>query len=159
MSQVNMYWYSGSAWKETDELYTYNSGSWKRVMECYIYDGSWRLTHYADGSLNSLTVTDTSIGCDPTLGNFSAAWTYTVPSGFEGMWEIDLDYSFDGGSNWNLFSANQALTSSPIAGSLDGIPGFTSLDNTNFRLRMELVSNNAISGSSSPRTASPPYAC
>jgi hypothetical protein len=155
MAQVNMYWYSGSAWRETDELYAYD-GLWKQVMECYIWDGSWKLCHYAPGSLDSFNIFDTSIGCDPTEGSFQATWTYTTPS--TSMWTIKLDYSFDSGANWNLYNTYN-LTDSPIDESLNGFVGFTSLDNTKFRLRMELNATNAISGSNAPRFKDPPYIC
>jgi len=155
MPQVNMYWYSGS-YRETDELYTYNSGSWKQVMECYIWDGSWKLCHYAPASLDTFAVTDTSPGCDPTEGTFQAEWTYTTPS--TSMWNIKLDYSFDNGANYTEYNVYN-LTDSPINESLNGIFGFTSLDDTDFRLRMELVSNTQISASNAPRFADPPYPC
>lgn len=159
MSTVNMYWYSASLWRETDELYVYD-GSWKQVVECYNYEpgsSTWKLCHVAPVSLNSFTITDTSVGCDPTLGNFQAAWTYTAYT--TTPWTVRLEYSFDSGANWALFN-NYVLTDSPVTSlSLDGVPGFTSLDNTYFKLKVEYTTESAISGSSSPRTATPPFAC
>lgn len=156
MSTINMYWYSGSAWRETEELYVYD-GSWKQVVECYIYEaGTWKLCHVAPVSLNSFTVTDTSFGCDPTIGNFRAAWTYTAYT--TTPWTVSLEHSFDNGANWTLYNTF-ALTDSPVDGALDGVLGFTSLDNTYFRLKVEYTTQSAISGSSSPRTSTPPFAC
>lgn len=156
MATVNMYWYSGSAWKETDNLHVYDS-SWKQVVECYIYDaGSWKLCHVAPVTLNSFTINDTSIGCDPTEGSFRASWTYTAYT--TTPWTVKLEYSFDSGATWAQYNTYN-LTDSPQDQSMDGIPGFTSLDNTYFKLKVEYTTQSAISGSGTPQTRTPTYIC
>lgn len=155
--QVAMYWYSGSAWKETDQLYAYNSSSWKEVVECYIWDGSWKITHLSPSSLDDFDVYDESSGCDPTEGTFGITWAYS--SAHPNDYNIKLDYSFDSGTNWNLFNTYGMNDSPQSSLSLNGFVGFTSLDNTKFRLRMEWISNTAISGSNSPKFDDPPYPC
>jgi hypothetical protein len=155
MATVNMYWYD-SAWKETDTLHVYD-GSWKQVTECYIYDaGTWKLCHVAPVTLNSFTISDTSFGCDPTLGVFRAAWTYTAYT--TTPWTVKLEYSFDSGASWTFFGS-YSLTSSPQDLTIEGVPGFTSLDNTYFRLKVEYTTQTAISGSNTPQTVTPSYIC
>lgn len=159
---VGMFWYTSSAWQETQDLYV-NDGQrgdpWKRVIECYIYDGSaWKLCFIAEASLDSFTVLDDSSGCDPTLGNVLISWTYSVPAGTEGDWYINIDFSFDNGSSWTQWKSNLGLDDGPIGDSLDGQVGFSSLDNTWFRLRMVRVADG-IPATNSPRFAYPPFAC
>jgi hypothetical protein len=149
-----MYWYD-STWKQTTDLWVWN-GSWTNVQECYIWDGSnWKLCHTAPASLDSFSICD--ISCDPELGNFRASWTYT--SAFASNWKIELAYSFDSGTSWPVYDNNIDITTSPYTGTLEGFFGFTSLDNTYFRLRMIDVATSTVDATNSPRYAYPTFAC
>ena len=149
-----MYWYD-TAWKETIDLWVWN-GAWTNVEECYIWDGSnWRLTHTAPASLDSFNICDVS--CDPLLGNFRASWTFTAA--YSANWKISLSYSFDNGASYTVYDNNIDITTSPYSNTLDGFAGFTSLDDTYFRLRMIDSAGGTIDATNSPRYAYPAFAC
>jgi hypothetical protein len=149
-----MYWYD-TAWKQTTDLWVWN-GAWTNVEECYIWDGSnWRLTHTAPASLDSFNICDVS--CDPTQGNFRASWTFTAT--YSANWKIQLAYSFDSGNSWPIYDNNIDITTSPYTATLEGFFGFTSLDNTYFRLRMIDVTTSTVDATNSPRYAYPTFAC
>lgn len=153
-----MFWYNtGSAtWRETEDLYVYHSSTWKQVLQCWIYDGiNWRLTHTAPTSLDTATIGDTS--CDPDLGNFRASWTYTSPNISD--WEIKIEYSFNSGSSYTVLANNIDPTTSPYDGTVEGLSGFTSLDNTYFRINLVSTVDNATQADNSPQVETPSYPC
>lgn len=149
-----MFWYDGS-WKETQELFVWN-GAWTPVQECYIWDGSnWRLTFTAPSYLNSFSICD--VNCNPTDGTFRASWTYTA--GTPSNWKIRLEYSFNYGSSYTVFDDNIDITTSPFTDSLNGVSGFTSLDDTYFKLSMVDSSGGTVHAINSPRFAYPAFSC
>jgi hypothetical protein len=151
---MTMYWYD-SAWKTTTNLYAYDSSTWKEVLACWIHDGiDWRIVHQAPSSLDSATVTDTS--CSPTLGNYSVAWTYSSPNIAD--WIIRIEAQFSGGGYQTLVD-NLDPTTSPYADTLDGFAGFTSLDNTDFRISLLDASSGTLHATNSPLIRSGPFSC
>lgn len=151
-----MYWETNPAtgnWQLTKDLWVWDAGAWQPVRAAWIWSGSaWEQCHVASGSLDSITVKD--VACDPVLGSFRVSWTYTTL--FPSEWTITIDYSFNGGSSWTTYDSGIDLTTSPYNGSLDGLPGFSTLDSTDFRISMVSGSTQA---TSSPRYAYPTYIC
>lgn len=153
-----MYWETTPAsgtWRLTKDLWAWDGSQWKLVKQCYIYTGlAWELCHVAYSSLDSFVLYNTASFCDPTVGNFQATWTYTT--GDVADWGMTLEYSFNSGVSWSPYASGIALTSTPYNGTMDGIPGFTSLDSTYFRLSML---SGATHADLSPRIAYPTFPC
>lgn len=91
---------------------------------------------------------------DPTLGIYTASWSYI--SGSSGnVTDTTLYYSFDYGSSWTtIVNLSGTGTTSYGPDSLEGLPGFTSLDNTYFRLRAWAT---GVEVPTSPLIAYPPF--
>lgn len=149
---MTMHWYD-TAWKLTTDLWVWNS-AWTPVQECYIWDGGyWKLCFTSAASLDSFVICDTSH--NPSYGNFTASWTYTTAT--PENWKIALYYSFDSGSTWTALNTNISITSSPYDGTVEGLVGFSSLDDTYFKLRMIDVTTSTIDATNSPRYQYPAY--
>ena len=100
--------------------------------------------------LVSFDVTDT--GVSPLIGDFDAAWIY---SGYKAGYLIFIDYSFTSDTGpWTQILASRDPDTVPYSGSVNGEVGFTSLDNTWFRVRLE---RSSVQATNSPLTDSPPY--
>jgi hypothetical protein len=150
-----MYWYNASTWRPQTDLWVWNGSVWKEVQECYIWNGStWKLCHQALGTINSATGYDSSGVCDPTLGVFKITWTYSGNAT-----DAYVDYAFGSPSGWTAYGGGVSVPAGDLeySGSVEGFPGFTSLDNTYFRLRLEY---NGTPINNSPWTVSgPPWTC
>lgn len=96
--------------------------------------------------------------CDPTLGKYSVQWSFipslptTILNGTRAM----IEYSLDGGSTWVIANASVAASIGYYDGDLYGVAGFTSLDNTRFRLT---IYNGQARLSGTPFTFTSPYSC
>ncbi len=147
-----MYWYNSATWRPTNSLYVWNGSVWKEVQACYIWNGStWKLCHQALGTITSVTGYDSSGVCDPTYGVFKITWAYTGNAD-----TAYVDYAFGSPSGWVQYGSVTASTGF-LEGQVEGLPGFTSLDSTYFRLRIEY---NGTPIFNSPWTVSgPPYTC
>ena len=151
-----MYWETDPAsgtWRLTTDLWVWDGSIWSPVKSAWIWSGAqWELCHTAPASLDSFAIYDRI--CDPTLGVFRATWSYTgvdITS-----WNIAVDYSFNSGASYTTHTSNIDPTDLQFDGTLDGLSGFTSLDNTYFRLRLLQGSVNA---TNSPRYAYPTFPC
>lgn len=150
-----MFWYQTGVWRETQDLYVWNGTTWKQVLQCWIWNGlDWKLTHNAPSTLSTVTIRD--LYCNPTGGIFEASWTYSSPNPND--WQIKIEVSFSGGS-WTVVQAGTTLDNTPYVDDLTGLPGFTSLDNTDFRVSMLATSDGTTHAINSPATRFPPYAC
>lgn len=88
---------------------------------------------------------------DPIYGGFLASWT---ESGGLAIASYELRYSFDYGATWPLFdNYGQGVYDSGYQ-SLDGLVGFTSRDNTYFKL---VAKTYGIEVPGSPKFAYPPF--
>jgi hypothetical protein len=91
---------------------------------------------------------------DPIYGIYTAYWTYTAGSSGS-VTDSILYYSFDYGSTWvQIVSFSGTGTTSYGPDSLEGLPGFTSLDNTYFRFRAWA---SGVEVPTSPLIAYPPF--
>lgn len=149
---MQMSFYSGSSWVTTTNLSVRSGSSWVDVQNCYIYgSGSWNLCYSRTsgdvGSLDSFTVY--GIG-DPTTGNYELNWTYTATTPANMV--LEQFYSFDS-SSW-VSKGTIDITTSPYTDTVEGEVGFTSLDNTYFKLAM---SSASLQSSGSPKFQEPPY--
>lgn len=88
---------------------------------------------------------------DPIYGGFLASWT---ENGGLAIAQYTLWYSFDYGSTYTTFDTyGQGVYDSGYQ-SVEGLPGFTSLDNTYFRLSGTTFGYNV---PGSPKFAYPPF--
>jgi hypothetical protein len=150
-----MYWFNGGSWRLTTDLSVYNGGSWRQVVECWMWTGSsWQSCHVAPTSLSSVTVRDNL--CDPVLGAYRVTWSYNSPN--IGDWFIRVEANFSN-TGWNIVADNISPTFSPYTDSVDGFPGFSSLDNTDFRISLLAVSDGATNAIGSPVTVFGPLSC
>ena len=144
-------YYSG-AWRTATNIWVFTGGSWQPVKRVWgHHDGAWRAA-FNDMVLGTITVSDSSFGCDATLGQFQVSWT---TSGDTTGANLFIDYNFDGGSGYSNLATIDPTTS-PYDGDVSGEVGFTSLDSTYFRIRLSGAEGAA---NSSPQFASPAYAC
>jgi hypothetical protein len=90
---------------------------------------------------------------DPQYGGFSASWSYVSGTSVN-VTDTYLDYSFNSGSSWSQFTYLSGTSTTSITDSVEGLQGFTSLDNTYFRLR---AFANGYQVPSSPLYAYPPF--
>jgi hypothetical protein len=153
-----MYWYDTNTqtWRETVDLFAYDDGQWKQVIQCWIHDGiDWKLTHTAPTTLSSVFVFDSF--CDPTSGNFRVTWSYNSPNISD--WAIHVEYSFNSGVSYNTLTNNADASTGQYDGSLEGVSGFSSLDNTYFRISLKSIADGSTNAISSPQVRTPPFAC
>jgi len=90
---------------------------------------------------------------DPLYGGFNASWSYVSGSSLN-VTDTYLDYSFDYGATYSQFQYLSGTGTTSIVDSVEGLPGFTSLDNTYFRLRAYA---NGTQVPNSPLYAYPPF--
>jgi hypothetical protein len=89
----------------------------------------------------------------PEYGGYYAVWSYGSGTSVN-ITDTYLDYSFNYGSSWgNLYYFSGTGTTS-VSDSVEGLSGFTSLDNTYFRLR---AYSNGTQVPSSPIVRYPPF--
>lgn len=90
---------------------------------------------------------------DPVYGGYYAYWTYVSGTSLN-VTDTYLDCSFNYGSSWlNLYYWSGTGTTS-VSDSVEGLSGFTSLDNTYFRLR---AYSNGTQVPNSPTVRYPPF--
>lgn len=152
-----MYWYNSGTWRETTDLSVWNGSTWKQVLQCWIWDGiAWKLTHTAPTILQNVVVSDYPL-CDPTNGSFRVTWSYTSANIDD--WYLRIEYSFNGGASYATYLSFIDPTSSPFDGTLDGVGGFTSLDNTYFRISLISSADDTTNSIDSPQVRTPPFPC
>lgn len=153
-----MYWETTPAsgnWRLTTDLWVWNGSAWLPVKSAWIWTGAaWELCHVAPTTLDSFTLYNSAAFCDATVGNFRATWSYT--SGDIASWTISLDYSLNYGSTYTTFASGIDPTTLQYDGTMDGIPGFSSLNATYFRLRLV---QGGVDATNSPRYAYPTFPC
>lgn len=90
---------------------------------------------------------------DPVYGGYYAYWTYVSGTSLN-VTDTYLDCSFNYGASWiNLYYWSGTGTTS-VSDSVEGLSGFTSLDNTYFRLRAYA---NGTQVPNSPTVRYPPF--
>lgn len=89
----------------------------------------------------------------PIYGGFNASWSYVSGTSLN-VTDTYLDYSFDYGATYNQFQYLSGTGTTSIIDSVEGLPGFTSLDDTYFRLRAYA---NGTQVPNSPLYAYPPF--
>jgi len=90
---------------------------------------------------------------DTIYGGFNASWSYISGTSLN-VTDTYLDYSFDYGATYNQFQYLSGTSTTQIIDSVEGLPGFTSLDDTYFRLRAYA---NGTQVPYSPLYAYPPF--
>ncbi len=88
---------------------------------------------------------------DPIYGGFLASWS---ENGGLAIASYNLWYSFDYGASWSSFSTYGQYVYDSGYQSVEGFVGFTSLDNTYFRLT---ATTYGIEVPGSPKFAYPPF--
>lgn len=117
----------------------------------YLMSAWYSYNHAATApSISSFAVIATTA---PQYGGFNASWVYTSGTSVS-ITDTYLDYSFNSGSTWNQFTYLSGTSTTSITDAVEGLPGFTSLDNTYFRLRAYY---NGTQVPSSPLYAYPPF--
>lgn len=112
------------------------------LSQWYSYD------HTTKPNLATFSVIGTT---DPVYGGFVASWT---ENGGLAITLFELRYSFDSGASWPLFDNYGEGSTGSGNQSMDGIAGFTSLDNTYFKLVAKRI---GIEVPGSPKYAYPPF--
>lgn len=124
--------YDGAAYRTATAVYAYDGSAWRTATGVWVYDGgSWR-QGFTNASISALSGKD--VPHDPTLGVCRLTWTY---SGDVSAMLITLDADFAGGTTYG-YNVDSAID--PTLGtydtSLNGVFGFSTLDTTNFRMRL-----------------------
>ena len=104
-------------------------------------------------TLESITIEDRSLGCDPTQGLAVVNWVIGGPT--TGLL-LDIAYNFDGGSTWYDFQTGIDATLTVVNIDVSGVFGFTTLDAIYFRITVRSGSGDIFN---SPRYGNPPYPC
>lgn len=101
---------------------------------------------------------DSVTPCDPTVGKYSAQWSFIpgLPSTILNGTRAMIEYSLDGGFTWIIDAASVDASLGFYDGDLSGVVGFTSLDNTRFRLT---IYNGQARLSGTPIVFTPPFSC
>lgn len=152
-----MYWYSGSAWKDTTDLWVWD-GSWKAVQKCWIWDGSWKLTFDSLPAitLTSVDVTDASGVCDAS-GPSNILLTFDQLWGNYGI-DLTFSYSFNGSTYATFVPIELSVGDYTYEAYYDfsGVGGFSSLNSTYINVEAKIAGNHI---TNSPTTTTPPYSC
>jgi len=151
-----MFWRDSNQWKETIDLYVRDNNQWKQTRGVWIHDGlDWRLAFAGNTTLTSANVVCLS-GGTPEDGNFTASWSYTSVSISD--WIIRIEARFSGGS-WALVDTTINPEDLSYTSSVEGFAGFTSLENTDFRISLLDAGTEIVHAFSSPRIVFGPISC
>lgn len=145
--------YDGAAWRTAiTGTAAYDGTAWRTAVGIWVSDGATWRKGFTNLSLSSVTVKDTV--CNPTNGQFRVYWTYT---GDVGSYTITIEYRLGTGSSnpWNTYISGVAPTTSPYDGDLSGYAGWSTLNDTDFRIHL----TDGTEANNSPIIVYPPYAC
>lgn len=126
-----------TTWRTVTEFSIYDDGgsTWRTITEAWINDGgstTWRKFWSARGFL---TIQGLDYGGDPDLGLLRISWT--TQGSMSGL-TVDVNADFAGGTTYgsSVTTGLDPSSGTPYDSDMSGLPGFSTLDTTNIRLRL-----------------------
>lgn len=128
----DMHFYNSSAWRKAINIHVWAASAWQPVKSVWVWSGGiWQIA-FTTASISNLNGIDTN--GNPALGELDIIWT-DVPD--TSAWTVRLDADLSGGSTYSYNIATGITPSTALHHvSLDGVAGFSTLDNTNIRAQL-----------------------